>query len=216
MIAAVLFDMDGVLVDARDWHFEALNKALALFGMAIPRERHLETFDGLPTRRKLELLSATRGLPRELHGLVNALKQRHTVDAIHAGARPQFRHQFALARLKAEGLKLAVCSNATRASVTLMMEKTGLARFLDLMLSNEDVAKPKPDPEIYLAAMARLGMAAAQCLILEDNPYGLEAARASGAHVLEIGTPEDVSYARIRAAIAASGGAGGAAAGAAS
>ena len=53
-IKAVLFDMDGVLIDARDWHYEALNKALAIFGMEINRYDHLVTYDGLPTKKKLE------------------------------------------------------------------------------------------------------------------------------------------------------------------
>ena len=68
MIKAVIFDMDGVLIDAREWHYEALNRALRLFGMEISRTDHLTTFDGLPTRRKLEMLSSTNGLPVELHG----------------------------------------------------------------------------------------------------------------------------------------------------
>src|SRR2546422_8444783 len=55
MIKAVLFDMDGVLIDAKEWHYESLNRALDLFGMAIDRDAHLATFDGLPTRRKLEI-----------------------------------------------------------------------------------------------------------------------------------------------------------------
>lgn len=54
MIKAVLFDMDGVLIDAKDWHYEALNKALGLFGLGISRYDHLHTFDGLPTNVKLE------------------------------------------------------------------------------------------------------------------------------------------------------------------
>ena len=66
MIKAVLFDMDGVLIDAKDWHYEALNRALELFGYTISRESHLSTFDGLPTRRKLEILSAAHGLPSDM------------------------------------------------------------------------------------------------------------------------------------------------------
>ena len=73
MIKAVVFDMDGVLIDAREWHYVALNRALALFGMEISRADHLTTFDGLPTRRKLEILSTTENLPRELHGFHDAL-----------------------------------------------------------------------------------------------------------------------------------------------
>ena len=55
MIKAIIFDMDGVLIDAKEWHYEALNNALQLFGYKISREDHLATFDGLPTREKLRL-----------------------------------------------------------------------------------------------------------------------------------------------------------------
>ena len=74
-VEAVVFDVDGVLVDAREWHYEALNRALALLGFPISRFDHLSTYDGLSTRQKLELLSTERGLPRPLHPFVNELKQ---------------------------------------------------------------------------------------------------------------------------------------------
>jgi beta-phosphoglucomutase len=81
-IEAVVFDMDGVLIDAKDWHYEALNDALGLFGYNISRADHLSTFDGLPTRRKLEMLTQERGLPKGLHGFINDLKQQYTVDQV--------------------------------------------------------------------------------------------------------------------------------------
>ena len=65
MIKAIIFDMDGVLIEAKDWHYEALNKALSLFGYEISRYDHLVTYDGLPTSKKLEMLSMERGLPRK-------------------------------------------------------------------------------------------------------------------------------------------------------
>ena len=75
MIKAVIFDMDGVLIDAREWHFLALNRALGLFGYTIPLEEHLKTYDGLPTSKKLEILQIQHGLPTAIHSLVNKLKQ---------------------------------------------------------------------------------------------------------------------------------------------
>ena len=198
MIKAVLFDMDGVLIDAKDWHYEALNDVLDLFGMAIERQSHLAMFDGLPTRRKLEILSKTRGFPSGLHDFVNKLKQDRTVEKATALCRPVFHHRFALAKLKQDGMRLAVCSNSVRQSVELMMKLSGLTPFLDLMVSNEDVRKPKPDPEMYALAMSRLGVTPGEALILEDNDHGIAAARASGAHVMVVGTPDDVRYAAIR------------------
>lgn len=104
-IKAVLFDMDGVLIEAKDWHFEAFNQALALFGMPISRVDHLTTYDGLPTRKKLEMLTLERGLPRELHEFLNEMKQRHTMEMVHTRCKPQFAQELALSTLKTRGYK---------------------------------------------------------------------------------------------------------------
>src|ERR1700738_2790496 len=111
MIQAVIFDMDGVLIEAKDWHFEALNRALRLFGFEISRYDHLTTFDGLPTRRKLQILSTVHELPAELHDLINDMKQRYTMEIVNARCKPRFAHEYALSQLHALGYRLAVASN---------------------------------------------------------------------------------------------------------
>jgi HAD superfamily hydrolase (TIGR01509 family) len=82
-----------------------------------------------------------------------------------------------------------------------MMRLARLEEYLDLMVSNEDVKRPKPDPEMYQVAFARLGVSPSEVLVLEDNEHGIAAARASGAHVMVVGSPDDVRYSRIRQAI---------------
>lgn len=201
MIKAVIFDMDGVLIDARDWHYEALNRALRLFGMEISRFDHLTTFDGLPTRRKLQMLTAARGLPTALHDFLNEMKQRYTMEIVAAQCKPTFGQQYALSRLHAEGYRLAVCSNSVRDSVEVMMQRADLARYLDFMVSNQDVTRSKPDPEMYQVAIERMGLNPRQVLIVEDNENGVAAARAAGAHVLEVAGVEDVTYHAIMARI---------------
>lgn len=198
-IRGVIFDMDGVLVDAKEWHYEALNRALALFSFSISRYDHLVTFDGLPTRKKLEMLSLERGLPRALHPFLNELKQQYTMELVHAHCRPVFGKEYALARLKEEGYKLAVASNSIRATVEVMMEKSALTRYLDVLLSNQDVTRPKPDPEIYRESAARLGLEPVECLVVEDNENGIRAATAAGAEVLVVRGVDEVAYDRIRA-----------------
>jgi phosphoglycolate phosphatase-like HAD superfamily hydrolase len=89
-IKAILFDLDGVLVDATDWHYEALNRALGLFGYTIARYEHLTTYNGLPTRKKLEMLSVEKGFPRGLHTLVNRIKQKYTREEILRSCTPVF------------------------------------------------------------------------------------------------------------------------------
>lgn len=200
-IRAILFDMDGVLVDAREWHYEALNDALALFGMTIDRESHLSTFDGLSTRQKLRILSETRGLPKALHSLLNDIKQRITQDIMVTRCRPVFHHRYMLARLKQEGYTLAMCSNSVRQSVDLVARHAGLDPFLSLTLSNEDVKQPKPAPDIYAKAMKELGVKPQECLIVEDNENGIKAARDSGAFVCEVASPDEVHYQTIKNAL---------------
>jgi HAD hydrolase, family IA, variant 3 len=201
MIKAVIFDMDGVLIEAKDWHYEALNKALGLFGYEISRYDHLVTYDGLPTSKKLEMLSMERGLPKKLHKFINELKQQYTVDKIFTDCRPLFHHEYALAKLKNEGYKIAVASNSIRNTVDLMMEKSNLRQYLDFFLSNQDVLKGKPDPEIYNKAISKLELKPEECLIVEDNFNGIAAARASGANVMEVNSVYDVNYTNIKSNI---------------
>lgn len=201
MIKAVIFDMDGVLIDAKDWHYEALNRALRLFGHEISRYAHLSTYDGLPTSKKLEMLSVESDLPRALHGFINEMKQIYTMEMVYTQCKPTFAHELALSTLKARGYKLAVASNSIRSTVITMMEKANLAKYLDLMLSNEDVGRPKPDPEIYLAAIKGLGLSPHECLIVEDNENGVKAALASGAHLLRVRDVHEVHIDNIDARI---------------
>jgi len=193
--------MDGVLVDARDWHYDALNMALGLFGMEISRYDHLVTYDGLPTKKKLQMLSVERGLPAQLHDFINQMKQQYTMEMVYSKCKPQYFHQYALSKLKKDGYKLAVCSNSIRSTVSLMMDKAKLGDYLDLQVSAQDVSAGKPDPEIYTSTMDRLGLSPDECLILEDNENGIKAAIASGAHLLQIHSIEDVNYQTIKSKI---------------
>ena len=196
-IKAIIFDMDGVLIDAKDWHYQALNKALAHFGMQISRQDHLCTYDGLPTKRKLEILSAERGLSKKLHPFINDLKQQYTLEIVYTSCKPVFFHHYALTHLKNQGYKIVVCSNSIRKTVKIMMEKSGLAEYLDFFLSNEDVESPKPHPEIYNKAIEHLGVRPEECLVVEDNINGIKAAQASGAYVMEVVSVDDVNLENI-------------------
>jgi len=196
-IKAMIFDMDGVLIEAKDWHYEALNRALGLFGFSISRYDHLVTYDGLPTKRKLEMLSLERGLPRGLHEFINDMKQIYTMEMVYARCKPLFYHEYALSHLKTCGFRLAVASNSVRQTVQMMMEKSNLAQYFEFMLSNQDVTRAKPDPEIYQTAISRLGYPPDQCVIVEDNLNGIKAAQASGAHVMVVKSVTDVNLSNI-------------------
>ena len=197
-IKAIIFDMDGVLVEAKEWHYEALNAALSIFGAEISRYDHLVTFDGLPTKKKLEMLSLESGFPRKLHSFVNDLKQQYTMEIVYSSCKPAFHHKYALSKLKLEGYKMAVCSNSIRKTVEIMMEKSGLSEYLDFYISNQDVSKAKPDPEMYIKAIGIMGLQPQECLVVEDNENGIKAAVNARAHVLEVQTTLDVNYYNIK------------------
>ncbi|GAB7211596.1 HAD family phosphatase [Dickeya oryzae] len=190
--------MDGVLIEAKDWHYDALNRALNLFGYNISRYDHLTKFDGLPTKDKLNMLSKEYSLPSELHSFINEMKQHYTMEIVHTHCKPMFIHQYALSKLKSEGFKLAVASNSIKNSVVTMMEKACLSDYLDIMLSNEDVRKGKPDPEIYITAINKLGVLPSECVVVEDNENGIRAALAAGANVLTVDEVTDVNYKNIK------------------
>lgn len=199
MIKAIIFDMDGVLIDAREWHYVALNKALSLFGYSISYDQHILTFDGLPTRTKLEILSERELLPVGLHDFIAELKQEFTVNLAHQNCFPVFGKELALKSLKKRGYKLAVASNSIRETVELFLKKSSLIDHFEFYLGNQDVEHPKPSPEIYELAMRKLEVTPEQTLILEDNDHGYQAAIDSGAHVLRVSDPEDVVIQNIDA-----------------
>ena len=194
-IRSILFDLDGVLVDAKTFHYEALNKALEERGYdPIGREEHLSTYDGLPTLTKLQMLSDKGEFVMGMAEEVYKDKQKYTIQFIQDNVKPSSIIIDTLKALKKDGFKLAVCSNAIRQSVELMLEKSGIIEFFDLILFNEDVDNPKPHPEIYLKAMEELGVRPEECMIIEDNEKGFKAAIASGSKLMKVKSSLDINY----------------------
>ena len=193
MIKAVIFDLDGVLVDATEWHFDALNDSLRLFGFEITREEHMGFYNGLPTVEKLKVLSEKKGLPLRLHEVVKLLKRKYTDDKVARFCRPSHEKQILLTHLKTNGYRLACCSNAQKYSVLNMLRFSGIDNFFELVIGNDEGFDPKPAPDIYLAAFDRLKLFPKETVIVEDAPHGIAAAKASGARVIEVRGFEDVN-----------------------
>jgi len=197
-IKAILYDLDGVLIDACDWHYHSLNRALKeAVGITISRDDHVSTFNGLPTTTKLKML----GLDSEKSKEVWKNKQKYTIEVInemaHNSPTKRRLHEFT----KMIGVKSCCVTNAIRKSAELMLDKTGQMEYMEFIVANEDVEDNKPSPECYMLAMSKLRLLPTECLIIEDSPKGVEAADASGAHVLEVENSEGVSKNTVKEAL---------------
>ncbi len=195
---AIIFDMDGVLIDATEWHYEALDKALNLFGFKITKDMHVTEYNGLPTRKKLEMLSIQKGFPRSLIEFTNKVKQKYTQDVVFNRCKPSFEKQLMLSKLKKEGYILAVCSNSIRESIDLMLSKSGILEYFDFFIGNNEGLKPKPHPDPYLHAFKKIGIEPHEAVIVEDSLPGIQSAKASGAHTCEVKGYQEVNYRRIK------------------
>jgi HAD superfamily hydrolase (TIGR01509 family) len=195
MIKAILFDLDGVLVEAKEIHFEALNKALGE-KYAISLEEHLSVYDGLKTNQKLDILTKEKSLPIEYHIRIWNDKQKYTEEMLRTlQSCPEIKS--CVQSLKKDGYKLGVCSNSIKNTVTTVLTKLEILEYFDIVLSNEDVSNSKPYPEIYWKAMIELNVLPEETLIIEDSPYGLLAASRSNANIMRVVSPKDLSYIKI-------------------
>ena len=192
MIKAILFDLDGVLVNMPDGHYEALTKALRLFGVEIGREEHDTYFNGLPSRKKLEELEKQGRLPPGLGEFINDVKQKYTKELIPLYCVPDYSKIILLNHLKSRNLLLGCCSNSIQETLHLMLKSAHLFDHFDLILGNDEVENPKPHPQIYLEAFKRLKVKPSETIIVEDAPAGIASAKASGARVIEVRGVDDV------------------------
>ena len=199
MIKLIIFDLDGVLVDARELHYNALNKALESIDkkFIIPREEHLSTYDGLSTTKKLNILSENKKLPKELHDSVWRVKQemtRHIIDGFSIDSRIQS----ILRSLKSEGYLIACATNSIRETAKLQLIRKGFFEYIDFMYSNQDVTNPKPNSEIYLRCMLRAQVNPNETLIIEDSHIGRKGAISSGGILCGVTNTADVTYDKIK------------------
>ena len=193
MIKAVLFDLDGVLVDMPDGHYEALNKALSYFGVEVNKEEHQNYFNGLPTWKKIEELEKQGRLPAGLSEFINGIKQKHTKEIIPKYCVPDYSKIILLKYLKTKGFKLACCSNSKKETLNLMLKSAQIFDYFDIIIGNDEISRPKPDPEIYLKTFDILGLKPEECIIVEDAAPGIASAKQSGAIVYEVKGCQDVN-----------------------
>lgn len=194
MIKLIIFDLDGVLIEAKQLHYEALNQSLNLYApeCVISWNEHLLKYDGLKTNQKLEMLSNEKGLDRELHFKVWNEKQRITNEKLK-NIIPDSNLIKLLKKLSEDGYSIACCSNSIRKTVLTVLSKLDIIEYFDQILSNEDVKNSKPHPEIYWKVISEMGVTAEETLIIEDSPYGLLAASRTHAAILRVKSPKEVT-----------------------
>jgi HAD superfamily hydrolase (TIGR01509 family) len=198
----VIFDLDGVLIESRELHYDSLNEALMRAGpnFVISREEHLSLYDGLNTTKKLEMLAEKKGLPRSFFNQIWQDKQTATFALLRQLPRSDKLRQMC-ARLSSNGIKIAVASNSIRESVKLSLLAIGIMEFVDYFVSNEDVARPKPYPEMYWKCMTALNVLPKNTVIIEDSHIGRQGALDSGAHLIPVRDTEDLTSEKIDEAI---------------
>ncbi len=196
MTKLVIFDLDGVLIDSKDFHFNALNKALGK-KYAISKEDHVSNYDGLPTSKKLELLSKRKNLPTDKYDEIWELKQENTLHIFKTKIDKDYELIGYFQQLVDEGYKLAVASNSIRNTVKIILLRLGLLEFVDIYVSNEDVVRNKPFPSMYWKCMMALGALPDNTVILEDSHIGRQGALDSKCHLVPIENRSDLNQAKI-------------------
>lgn len=192
----IIFDLDGVLLDAKMIHYEALNMALSDVDpkFAIKFEDHVGKFDGLPTLKKLELME----FPTELVSQVSNDKQVYTLNLIRKNVEFNPELQQMIIMLK-KHYNIAVASNSIKKTLVLALDRLGISPYIDFIIGNQGVINPKPNPEMFLRCMIRFSVAPNETLIVEDSEVGRKAAIASGATLCPVNDMhKDVTYERIK------------------
>ena len=195
MIKLIIFDLDGVLVEAKNIHYDALNRALGE-EFAISWEDHLSIYDGLKTNQKLEMLTERKNLSVKLHEKIWNDKQKYTLKMLKE-LKPDKNLINVFEYLNQKGYKVAVCSNSIRKTVLTVLSKLGIMEYMDFIISNEDVKNSKPHPEMYWKAISVMRCLPEETLIVEDSPYGLLAASRTHSHILRVKNPSEVTVDNI-------------------
>jgi len=198
-IKAIIFDLDGVLVDARTLHFEAFRQAFESLCQphTLSWRQHEELYDGLSTRQKLQKMISSNLISDETAVRVSSEKQRITNTLIEKTVKPRPYLINLLKTLRSEGYTLVCATNSIRETLDTMLNTVKISEFFSFTLSNNDVDNPKPSPDIYSLSFKKLALLPDQCLICEDSPHGRKAAYSSGAHVLEIEDANDLTLEKI-------------------
>lgn len=194
----IIFDLDGVLIDSKEIHFNSLNLALNLVDpkYIISRSEQDSIYEGLTTTDKLQILTRLKGLSPELYDLIWKTKQKYSSDMfLSVDQDKDLVSLFSF--IKSHGIKIAVASNSIRATLDNCLSALGLIDLVDYSLSNEDVENPKPSSEIYNRCISHFNTEPSHVVIFEDSPVGREAAYGSKSKVFEVENRSDLTVSNI-------------------
>ncbi|MCD6339399.1 MAG: HAD family phosphatase [Verrucomicrobia bacterium] len=199
-IEAVIFDMDGVLVDSEPLHRAAFLDVFAELGHADDHGVRFENFYGRSDRAVWEDFLGRHRAPWPIERLMEE-KEARFLERLRR-ERPVFPEIPSLAAELAKRRRLAVASSSPRKIIETVLDMAGLRPFFQTYAGAEDVRRLKPDPEIFLLAAERLGVPPRACAVVEDSPAGIEAANRAGMLSLGVATslpPERLSKAAYAA-----------------
>ena len=176
---AVLWDLDGTLVDSEDYHWRSWRDAMAAEGIDLSYDRFLASF-GLRNDRILRGWLGEATPPDRIQRIGDAKEAEYRRLAELEGLTPLPGAAEWTARLHADGWRQAIASSAPRQNVEVMLRVLDLDRYFDAITAAEDVTIGKPDPQVFLRAAERLGVPPSRCIVVEDAPAGIAAASAGG------------------------------------
>lgn len=196
-IKAILYDLDGVLIDTKNWHFRALNTAIGVHGITITEQEQKELYEALPTAEKLKLLTKHKGLRPDSYQTITEHKNLEFIRYFEDNYKLDEHKVELLETMQKHGFVQILCSNTTKSTVDSTLKALHIYKYFDHIITRQDIDMPKPHPEIYLRAIQIAQVHPSQALILEDSEHGLVAATASGANIMKITTVAEVNYSRV-------------------
>ena len=198
MIDTIIFDLDGVLINSKNIHFESLNRALShnKLKYQISYEDHLKSFDGLPTSKKLEILNKKKLVPKRLNKKIKLKKDQLTRKLLKENLTFD-KKIYSLFQKLSKKYKIGIATNAIEETLQIAIKKLRIGKFVKFSISTENIKNSKPHPEIYLRSIVSLNSKPKNTLVLEDSHNGRISAKEAGTRLMPIKSLEDVTYKNI-------------------
>jgi len=190
MVKAIIFDLDGVLVDACDLHYKALNLALQRHNFhIITYQEHLSNYNGMPTKAKLKKI----GYSDLEISKISATKQELTLDLIYTEIFEDPKKVELLKYLKEQKYKIGVCSNSLNKSIKHFLQASKLAKYIDFYVGNDDVKNPKPAPDMYLHMLKLLDVTSSEAIAVEDTELGASSSQGAKIETIVVASYDEVT-----------------------